>query len=105
VAALLDLLHQHAIGKKKLTLTRLKAIEILLKKKLPDLGVETNRGEVAPVTFVFGAPIPQSPTNPAPQPGSSPQAVVAVAAEAAGSDASAAAPFVIGPSVPPETRH
>jgi hypothetical protein len=109
VGVLLELLHQHAVGKKKLTITRLKAIEILLKKKLPDLGVENGKGDVAPVTFVFGAAPAQGSTHPAAvMPGASPSVVVATGG-AGGGDGHAPAtnPFVIGPSSPPEadTKH
>lgn len=126
VAKLIDVLHEHAFGKKKLTITRLKAIEILLKKKLPDLGVETNRGEVAPVTFVFGAaPVhrvvnePDEVVNPGAvgfqspppslTPGSLPRATPpteVTVGGAEGRDAAASAPlFVMAPSKPPETTH
>ncbi len=53
-SVLIGLLEQHAMGEIELSASRIRAIELLLKKSIPDLqSVEITGDEYAPVTHVI----------------------------------------------------
>jgi hypothetical protein len=53
VTQLLNRLTAHAAGEVELSPTQVRAIEILLRKALPDLSNMTVNGDTAPITFQF----------------------------------------------------
>jgi hypothetical protein len=53
VTQLLNRLTAHASGEVELSATQVRAIEILLRKALPDLSNMTVNGDSAPITFQF----------------------------------------------------
>lgn len=53
VSQLINRLTAHASGEVELSATQVRAIEILLRKALPDLSNMTVDGESAPITFQF----------------------------------------------------
>ena len=53
VTQLINRLTAHAAGEVELSATQVRAIEILLRKALPDLSNMTVDGESAPITFQF----------------------------------------------------
>lgn len=54
VSQIVTALEKHALGKGKMSATRLKAAEILLKKTLPDLSSSKVDLDSSPIMFVFG---------------------------------------------------
>jgi len=64
VATLLNLLHENAAGKLKLSATRIRSIEILLKKVLPDLSAMEHKGELTEnVRYVAEMPVKDKTTE------------------------------------------
>lgn len=60
VAKIVDALEAHVIGKRKMSATKIKAAEILLRKTLPDLSASKLDLDAAPILFVFGRVAPKA---------------------------------------------
>ena len=64
VSNIIHRLHRHLDGEEELSVTRIKAAEILLKKALPDLAQVTHKGDDnAPIKHVFSWGLPEKPQS------------------------------------------